>query len=435
MPQTSKMTAKELRVIIYWGDILYATAVCSEKRPITIGPKQGSTLVADLGLGQSVIELAKLDGKGGAIVKFSPEMRGHLRLKGQMLSLENACEQKIALRSSDGLFATQLSTDDKADIVLGLVSFSLSWAQESPKLPLATIKDDKEKLWWLAPILASVLAIVGVQFIPHPEVEKPPERLVTLLPPPRLAPAKAAVGERKTKDGGAEKGELGKADLAPKAKVIQQVRNIASSTAESLRKANLGNIFSGLTSISDTASQSAPNASSRAGAAASITQEGTGGFSTEGLKTGGGGKTVGIGRSVGRGEGGFEGTGRLGLSGNAAVEGGTGYGGDSSKVIEGGLDPAVIESIIKRRQDRIRLCYERQLNFNPKLSGKVAVHFVIDGKGSVSVASILEDTMKSVPVNTCIISEVKSWTFPPPKGGVKVPANYPFVFESSTRMR
>jgi hypothetical protein len=91
----------------------------------------------------------------------------------------------------------------------------------------------------------------------------------------------------------------------------------------------------------------------------------------------------------------------------------------------------VIESIIRRRQYRIRLCYERQLNFNSKLAGKIAMHFVIGAKGSVVKANISEDTMKNESVRNCVLDEVKSWIFPSPEGGTLVNVDYPFVFESS----
>jgi hypothetical protein len=93
----------------------------------------------------------------------------------------------------------------------------------------------------------------------------------------------------------------------------------------------------------------------------------------------------------------------------------------------------VIESIIRRRLDRIRLCYTRQLNFYPKLSGKVTVHFVIGKTGQVVESSVIEDTMKNQSVRSCILYEVKTWTFPNPEGGTLVNVDYPFVFESSAK--
>lgn len=90
----------------------------------------------------------------------------------------------------------------------------------------------------------------------------------------------------------------------------------------------------------------------------------------------------------------------------------------------------MIDQIVRRRQDRIRLCYERQLNFVPGLAGKVTVQFVIGKEGNVQKSTIIEDTMNNKAVKDCINTEVKEWVFPKPKGDTDVTVDYPFVFES-----
>jgi outer membrane biosynthesis protein TonB len=256
----------------------------------------------------------------------------------------------------------------------------------------------------------------------EPEKERPPERIVEILPPKEVVHARAAMGERKkSDDGGAAKGEAGKAAVAPPKTVSKP------SAADSLRSANLGSLVNNLSSLSNSA---APSANTDVKVAAAAAQDGAAGFTTDGLKSGAGGKSVGIGRTVGQGEGGFQGTGKLGLSGNSLVEGSAGRGVTGPAQQGGGLDRAVIDQIVRRRQDRIRLCYERQLNFSPNLAGKVSVHFTIGADGQVVKAGIIEDTMKNQAVRDCIATEVKTWTFPRPSGGTLVEVDYPFVFES-----
>ena len=63
----------------------------------------------------------------------------------------------------------------------------------------------------------------------------------------------------------------------------------------------------------------------------------------------------------------------------------------------------------------------------------MAVHFVIGKKGEVLEASSLEDTMRNAAVRSCVLYEVKSWTFPAPEGGTLVNVDYPVVFESSAK--
>ena len=71
---------------------------------------------------------------------------------------------------------------------------------------------------------AEPVAVVSAPtaLIPGAEPEKAPERLVTILPKNR--PAKAALGQHKTADGGAQKGETGKAET--------QVSEVKASVAE-----------------------------------------------------------------------------------------------------------------------------------------------------------------------------------------------------------
>lgn len=402
-----------LKVTVYWGDILYDTKICRPKDQVTVGRKPGHTYILDT----DPIKLVEVTPDNTAHVYFDDRIDGHVRLGKDLLSLATARGSNRIAKNSSGLYHVELGRGDKADFVFGHVSMYLDWVGAIETLP-RTKPFDKKKLGYLGLALGLfVLAVLALQMVEPPEPEKPPERLVTLMP--RNAPAKAALGSQKTADGGAQKGEAGKAEVAPPEE---------PSAVASLLKANIGSVVSGLTSLG----ANAPSTTGKTGIKAPIQQAGTGGFTTEGLKQGGGGTTVGIGRTVGKGEGGFEGTGRLGLSGNSAVEGGTGHGyGDTTT--GGGLDRDVIESVIRRRVDRIRLCYERQLNFNPKLAGKISVRFIIGKSGEVLSSKAIEDTMKNAAVKQCILDEVKTWTFPQPEGGTLVNVDYPFVFESTAR--
>jgi hypothetical protein len=416
----------ELKISVYWGDVFYDSVVCKPKDTVTVGRNVNNTFILDLPneLSGDSYKLLELVSEDTADFFFDDYVSGHVRLDGKLLSLAAAKESSLVSKERPGVYKARLSRKDKADVVIGHVSFYLDWIDHEDHLilPRTPIVDKKQKFAYLALGLLALITIGVLQFVVPPVPEKPPERLVTLIP--RNTPAKAAIGSAQTADGGSQTGALGKANLS------NADQKPVSPSAE-LKKANLGSLVSGLTSLAKNAPvvNSGRNANA---VSASIAQVGTGGFSTTGLKTGGGGKTVGIGRSVGSGKGGFEGTGRLGLSGDSALEGGTGHG--TGEALErGGLDRDVIDAIIRRRQDRIRLCYERQLNFNPKLSGKVAVHFVIGKSGNVVSRRILEDTMKNASVNNCILNEVSTWTFPPPQGGTLVNVDYPFVFESSAK--
>ncbi|MCB0416427.1 MAG: AgmX/PglI C-terminal domain-containing protein [Bdellovibrionales bacterium] len=412
-----------LKVTVYWGDILYDTVYVLPKQSVTVGQDSANTIVVPLdGNKRKSLELIKVSENNLVDLNFDESIQGHVRLKGEFLRLQAMIDEKRAARNTDGLYTVQMNENDEADLVIGHVSFYLNWTNHRVMIPKHAGQDRKRTIMVVvisAVLMLSLMGIVNLFEVPEPEI--PPERLVTLKPREPEVKAKAAVGEKKTTDGGAQKGDPGKAQLSTKPKLTE---------AQKLEQELTGDLFSDLSDIGTQAPTKAVKQD--AAVAAAIDQAGSGGFTTEGFKTGAGGKSKGIGRTVGQGEGGFAGTGRLGLSGNSAVEGSDGYGAIET-VTEGGLDRDVIDAIVRKRKARIRLCYERQLNFQPKLSGKVTVAFVISGTGAVQSASISEDTMKSSAVNSCIISEVKSWKFPAPKGGTLVNVDYPFVFESSLK--
>lgn len=416
--------SSSLKLKVFWGDVLYDTRLCKPNQSITVGRKPGSTFVLDLeGEHQFPnIPIITLNKDHTAELCFSEHIEGHLRTGKEILSLRNAVQNKRATMNQQGLYSVQLKKGERADFEIGHVSFYLDWVKPAKAYPRDKIDRRKILIWLLAlSILGIVVALVNL-LQPEPP-EKAPERLVTILPRTGGA-SKAAVGTPQTADGGAQKGEVGKAELAPP-------KPERPSVTSMLKNANLGSMVSGLANLGSQAPESANSAKQTA----AVEQVSTGGSSVEGLKTGGGGKSVGIGRSAGSGRGGFEGTGRLGLSGNSSLDG-SGSGGDGAgSGSAAGLDRDLIESIIRRRLDRIRLCYDRQLNFNPKLAGKIAIHFVIGKKGEVVTSKISEDTMRNEAVKGCILKEVNAWSFPPPEGGVMVNVDYPFVFESTSKGR
>ncbi len=134
--------------------------------------------------------------------------------------------------------------------------------------------------------------------------------------------------------------------------------------------------------------------------------------------------TAGVGGGKGtKGLGGGLGQGKTGSGGVGLIE-------EESEVV-GGLDREIIAQYIKTQLGQILYCYERQLSANPDLYGKVAVKFTISGNGQVETQSINDTTLKSAPVEGCILNKVARWKFPEPRGGTKVLVTYPFLFKST----
>lgn len=155
---------------------------------------------------------------------------------------------------------------------------------------------------------------------------------------------------------------------------------------------------------------------------------GVGGLGTRGMGVGSGGGGLGLGSLGTKGGGGGRGHGITIGSGTKRT----------TKIIPGrttvvgGLERSVIADVIRRYQSQIRFCYEKELQKDPSLEGKVAVQFTIDGTGHVSNVVIQEDTVgANGAVGRCINQRIRRWRFPEPKGGGEVIVTYPWIFRAA----
>jgi hypothetical protein len=101
--------------------------------------------------------------------------------------------------------------------------------------------------------------------------------------------------------------------------------------------------------------------------------------------------------------------------------------------VSGRLPPAEIQRIIRANFGHFRTCYEEGLKKNPKLTGRVALRFVIGRDGRVTYAS---EDLAHVPadsrlpdeqVKSCILDAFGKLEFPQPEGGI-VTVVYPIMF-------
>jgi TonB family protein len=95
------------------------------------------------------------------------------------------------------------------------------------------------------------------------------------------------------------------------------------------------------------------------------------------------------------------------------------------------LDKSVIAKVIRLHWNEIKYCYETQLNQDPHLAGKVAVAFTISGAGVVAAADVSESSLGNRKVEECMITDIKRWRFPEPRGGGQVFVTYPWVFRAA----
>lgn len=104
--------------------------------------------------------------------------------------------------------------------------------------------------------------------------------------------------------------------------------------------------------------------------------------------------------------------------------------------VQGSLDKDVIRRVVRAHIAEVRGCYNRGLETDVDLAGRVIVQFKIGGTGAVVSAEIVASTLppSGAAVAQCIATMASRWTFPPPEGGGSVVVTYPFVLSSEPAM-
>lgn len=159
---------------------------------------------------------------------------------------------------------------------------------------------------------------------------------------------------------------------------------------------------------------------------ASGDQQGMGGLGARGNGPGRGGDAVGIG-DIGGGGGREPGYAGVELKDRKRIQVATSTNFESGN----GLDRKDIARVLSRNLARFKHCYEKELNANPNLEGKVAVEFTIAPSGAVARAGITDSALDNENVEACVVRVLQSLEFPEPKGGGVVVVRYPFVFAST----
>jgi TonB family protein len=101
--------------------------------------------------------------------------------------------------------------------------------------------------------------------------------------------------------------------------------------------------------------------------------------------------------------------------------------------VRGGLDREIIRRVIRQHKNEIRYCYQKELQSQEDLAGRVVVKFAITETGAVISSMIVESSLGNSSVESCIAQAARRWLFPKPHGGGLVQVNYPFVFNAPSR--
>ncbi|WP_394835227.1 AgmX/PglI C-terminal domain-containing protein [Pendulispora rubella] len=99
--------------------------------------------------------------------------------------------------------------------------------------------------------------------------------------------------------------------------------------------------------------------------------------------------------------------------------------------VNGRLSAEAVQRVARQGYGRFRLCFDKGLADNPKLTGKVVVKFTIAADGAVSNASDAGSDLPNDAVVQCIVRSFSSLNFPQPEGGGTVTVIYPILFSAS----
>jgi TonB family protein len=288
-----------------------------------------------------------------------------------------------------------------------------------------------------------MLALVYQFSPPRPESDmmSPDDRLVELVlqkkeePPPE----EKQDDKEKNEDAGEgakakkEEGKVGKQD----AKLDKAKGEKLSSAVQDREVAENAGLLGALNDPNNMLS-SGLDASLSSGIGGLIgtrgSQIGAGGLGMRGSGLGGGGTASGLGGLGSRGSGlGGSGTGsgggEFGKGGSLGSKGsGTVTASSGEPIVMGGLDRSLIDAVIKRKMSQIKYCYQRELQKDPSLSGKLTIQFTIAKDGTVSQAKTHSSTVGSSAVDQCVVQRFYQMQFPEPKGGGIVVVKYPFIF-------
>ncbi len=115
----------------------------------------------------------------------------------------------------------------------------------------------------------------------------------------------------------------------------------------------------------------------------------------------------------------------------AGVRGGTIADLSGSAATSGARDAADVRRAIVRYQGRLKYFYERELEVNPALQGKIVVRITISEEGYVSNVSMASSTLGSPSLEQQILSAISGWTFGAiDPGGGSFTFTVPFNFYS-----
>ena len=443
-----------LEVSAHWGDTVLDSILVHEPREVTVSGQATHHKHGDLqvevpipGLENVVFTIANNEGTTASIV-VPKEAKVGLR------TADGEVTRNVSMSATDAPFpaeAYQLKFGERIAFKIGTVTFMVQYVRGHAELGKGSPIDWHFPRIFIISSLLHMFFMVAAFVTPHYQTSltddlfKNENRFAQMI-------LKAPEKEKKRKKldlsgskGGAkhkdEEGKFGKKDK-PKKDALASKAGAPRVDPKKREKDRKIAMNAGLLGMLGKGSGAVSNVFGPGGLGTGINNAmgglrgtamgdagGAGGLGTRGAGAGGGGNSLGIGglgtHGHGRGTGGY---GNIDLGGRGKGETRVVPG---RTIIRGSLSKEEINRVIRRNLARFKYCYEKQLNANPNLSGKISVYFTIAPTGSVAKASVRESSMNDENVERCVSKVMRTLKFPNPRGGGIVVVTYPFVFAST----
>jgi hypothetical protein len=442
-----------LEMRLRWGDQILAEKYLPPgfKGGATVGSSSQATFdVGETSLPVDPFELVKADGQN-FLLRFGGKMGGELERKGQTIPLSRTPEQGIAQRDGEG-YAITLDAADVARVQVGRLVVDVCFSAQPDKVAVPW----SQRVDWTALnifLLVFFLGAVGLVATlnraatgdEYADELSANNAILTklLIKPPEMQKNPFIAQLNQSKESAAQgsaafKGDEGKSGKrnAPERNTKSAPKAIDPNSKDQARliaqKIFGGKGPNGMATLFGTNGLGGALQAALGGIKGTTVGD-AGGVLGMGLKGGGGG---------GGGTGNTLGIGSVGTKGVAGGQGSYGTGvtlggkktadiaiAASDPEITGSIDRELIRRVVRSHLDQLRYCYEVQLTKNPKLSGKVAVKWVVTEQGTVSSSVVAQTTTGNNELDTCVAGRVLTWVFPKPKGGGVAVVTYPFIFK------
>jgi len=459
--------ANRLRVAYVWRDEVMADLVALEPRKITLGTRGRATFITpDLGLPNRFRILRP--GSRGYLLTLGVGMTGRLRLGREEMEVAEFLRGGEPADSAQGSFrATNVAPGDWGVIHLdgrGEHSLFFQYVTADAPLPRSTWRDGEILLPALAFAVVLHAVLVAIALISPPErhsMEFPGKRefmaeyLVRRPEPlPEPVPAQPKPGEKDAAvvvPPAATAGKEGKAGgmgEKPRARAPDpdqgrpdellpaavQVGLLTPKSRTELRKVRERGGFDeklgrALQRIQGPLAAASPGGhGTGTGTGYGPGRAGTGTSTRAGAGAGGGGKSLGD----------IQRHGPIDTGGTRAARGRPSRRGLAEVAVRvhtgepqgdlGGLTAEEILKVVRSRQNAIQNCYNRELQRQKGLAGKVVLTWRINLSGAVEAARVRSTTLRNGRVEDCMVRQIQSLKFPPPRGGqIANVRNFPFL--------